>query len=146
MSEERRKILNMLAESKISVEEAEQLLEAVGEEIGLKSSADEPKTGRSEKSGSKSKYMYVSVKPKREGEGKKDTVNIKIPLNLLRTGLKLGGVLPESARSRINKVLGEKGVDISQLDSERFEGIIEELSELAIQVDDEEETVSIYCE
>jgi len=147
MSDEKRQILNMLAEKKITVEEAERLLKALGEPSEQRhhhrheSEIEIPVTGRK-----KPKYLYISVKPK-EGEGKKgEKVNIKIPLFLLRTGLKFGGVLPDSAKEKINRALGEKGIDISKLEESDFEELVAGLSELAIMVDDEDEKVSIYCE
>ena len=79
MSDEKRQILNMLAEKKISVEEAERLLKALGEPAEQRhhhrheSEIEIPVTGRK-----KPKYLYISVKPK-EGEGKKgEKVNIEI--------------------------------------------------------------------
>jgi len=147
MSDEKRQILNMLAEKKITVDEAERLLKALGEPVDQRhhhrseSDMEIPNTGKR-----KPKYLYISVKPK-EGEGKKgEKVNIKIPLFLLRTGLKFGGVLPDSAKEKINRALGEKGIDISKLEESDFEELVAGLSELAIMVDDEDEKVSIYCE
>jgi hypothetical protein len=96
--------------------------------------------------GRKPKYMYITIKPKEEGKGKSEKVNIKIPLFLLRTGLKFGGVLPDSAKEKINKAFGEKGIDIGKLDSEAFEELVEGLGDLAISIDDDDEKVSIYCE
>lgn len=144
MSDEKRKILNMLAESKISVDEAEKLLQALGEESTKRISTQdesEPDAG----SGKKPKYLYVSVIPKNRGEKKGETVNIKVPLILLRTGLKFGGVLPDAAKEKIGRALGNKGLDISKLSESDFEEMVEGLSKLSINVDDADEIVNIYC-
>jgi len=147
MSDEKRQILSMLAEKKITVDEAERLLKALGEPDDRRHhhwATGEIETPASDRK--RPKYLYISVKPK-EGEGKRgEKVNIKIPLFLLRTGLKFGGVLPDSAKEKINRALGEKGIDIGKLNEADFEELISGLSELAIMVDDENEKVSIYCE
>ncbi len=161
MSEERRQILAMLAEGKISVEEAERLLEALSQ---LDASPDKiagheestERTGRK-----KPKYLSIRVNPKR-GEGKAgeeseegghrhhrhrgERVNIKVPLFLLRTGLKLKGILPDEIKEKINSKLGEKGINLGDLDDEAFEELIQGLTELSIEVDDEDEQIRIGCE
>ena len=146
MSGEKRQILNMLAEKKITVEEAERLLNALGESPDRDNRPAPGDFAVSSSDRKKPKYLYISVKPK-EGEGKGgERVNIKVPLFLLRTGLKFGGVLPESAKEKINRALGEKGIDIGKLNEADFEELVAGLSEMAIMVDDENEKVSIYCE
>lgn len=147
MSDEKRQILEMLAEKKISVDEAERLLNALGESDDRQrhhraaGEVDRPSADRK-----KPKYLFISVKPK-EGEGKQgEKVNIKVPLFLLRTGLKIGGVLPDSAKEKINRALGEKGIDIGKLNEADFDELVSGLSDLAILVDDDNEKVSIYCE
>jgi hypothetical protein len=146
MSDEKRQILNMLAEKKITVDEAERLLNALNDKAEAKNKDDRFGEMEKESSGKKPKYLYVSVKPKKEGDKKGEKVNIRVPLVLLRTGLKFRGILPDSAKEKINKALGDKGIDIKKLDDETFEEMVEGLSKLAIHVDDEDENVSIYCE
>jgi hypothetical protein len=143
MSDERRQILNMLAEKKITVDEAERLLEALGDTPANDMEVDQPGDKDTSSGKRRPKYLYVSVKPK---EGKRgDNVNVKIPLFLLRTGLKIGGVLPDAAKDKIGKALGEKGIDIGKLNEGDFEELVNGLGDLAITVDDEDEHVKIYC-
>jgi Glu-tRNA(Gln) amidotransferase subunit E-like FAD-binding protein len=144
MSDERKQILNMLAENKITVDEAEKLLQALGEESEKQVATQDEQEPVSD-TGKKPKYLYVSVVPKNKGDKKGETVNIKVPLILLRTGLKFGGVLPDSAKEKISRALGDKGIDIGKLNESDFEEMVEGLSKLSINVDDADEIVNIYC-
>jgi len=143
MSEERKKILNMLAEGKINVDEAEKLLEAIGE--GGK--AGDTRITQTEKKGAP-KYLRVEVDGRDSATGKPEKVNIKVPLQLLRAGLKLKSILPDHARDKMNNALHEKGVnfDLNDLKPESLEELIAALSDLTVDVDSEDEKVRVYCE
>ncbi len=162
MSDEKRKILELLSNEKINVDEAERLLKALGEPskreeredrldrldrlAGLDhlDHLDRLDNDESPRRGRKPKYLYISIKPKEGKSG--DKVNVRVPLFILRTGLKFGGLMPDSAKEKLNKALGEKGVDISKMDEQTFEELVEGLSDLAISIDDDDEKVRIYCE
>jgi hypothetical protein len=76
MSEERKKILEMLAQGKIGVDEAERLLSALSDspdESGSEEKADKPKI----------KYFRVMVEPG-PGSTTKDRVNVRVPIKLIR--------------------------------------------------------------
>jgi len=138
MSEERRQILNMLAEGKITSEQAERLLDALGEAPVVKTERGESK--------SKAKYLRVLVEPKEGREG--DRVNIKIPLNIIRAGVKLGSILPKDAKNKVGEALTEKGftIDLNELKADNIEQMLSALSEMSIDVDDENERVRITTE
>ncbi len=140
MSEKREQILRMLAENKISVVEAEELLDAVGSGGSESSSAGNDRaTGAGEP-----KYLRITVKPKR---GDKD-VNLRIPLVLVRAGAKLGGMLPDEAKGKINDALQAKGInlDINRADGEELAEVFRSLQDLKIEVDDDDEQVRIFTE
>jgi len=153
MSEERRRILQMLADGKIKVEEAERLLKSVGEEPPVKTM--EADSGPKVKT---PKFLRVVIAPKdnggehADGHGhhrhKHDKVNIRIPLVLIKAGVKLGSVMPSEARDKINNALKAKGLDIdlNKLDADSIDRILQAMSEMSIDVDDEDETVRVYCE
>ena len=147
MSDERRQILDMLAEKKITVEEAEKLLEAIGagpqkEKKEDKNTGGDDSTIMMKKT---PKFLKILVSPKSE---KGDSVKIKIPLFLIKAGVKLGSVIPGEARDKFNKAMGEKGfdIDLNKLDSETLDEMLKALQEFSIDVDDKDETVKIYCE
>ena len=94
------------------------------------------------------KYLRVQVDPKGDQNGKKGRVNIRIPLNLLRAGVKLASVLPDHAREKINTALREKGLefDIASLEGEKLEELLESLTDMDIEVVEKDKTVRIYVE
>ncbi|MCP4570255.1 MAG: DUF2089 domain-containing protein [FCB group bacterium] len=147
MSDEKRQILDMLAEKKITVDEAEKLLEALGSGPRQKSDAE---TGANNSDSAvmmkvSPKFLKILVAPKND---KGDSVKIKIPLFLIKAGVKLGSIIPGEAREKINKAMGEKGFDfdLNKLDSKSLDEMLKALQEFSIDVDDEDETVKIYCE
>lgn len=146
MSEERRKVLEMLKDGKITPEEAEKLLDRLassaadsgsvnGTEVQVAAAA----TGADEK-GSKRKLRFLRVvvdSPNR------DNVNIRVPLGLIRTGLKLSTLMP----GRVNERLSEKGIDLSHLGKLDKEELLTALGELHIDVEgDRGEKVRVFCE
>jgi DNA-binding transcriptional ArsR family regulator len=145
MSEERREILKMLAEGKITVNEAEKLLAALGEQAQPKRAdgADDetPAVGKK-----RPKYLRITVQPKGTHGSTKNPVNIKVPLFLVKTGLKFSSALPEHAREKIERALGEKNIDLGKLDGAAIDELAAGLSELSIDVDDDDEHVRIFCE
>ena len=142
MNEERRQILDMLASGKISADEAERLLDALGRDKTEPAAESARATGEGRE---KPKYLRVQVTPK-ERDG--DTVNIRVPLLLVRTGLKLKGLLPDKTRTKVDQALESKGIhlNLDELDGEGLEAIIGALSESKIEVDDHKEQVRIFCE
>src|SRR5215469_17888055 len=100
MSENRRRILDMLASGRISADEA------------------------AARSFGTSKYLRILVEREPEHDGDEQTrVNIRVPLQLLRAGVKLKGLLPEDARDQMNEALREKGVDfdVNQFKAENLD-------------------------
>jgi len=139
MSEERKKILEMLAKGKISVEEAEKLLSAISESEGESVSGKKTET-------SKLKYLRVVVEPG-PGSNKDERVNIRVPIKLIRAGIKLASLLPNDVQGKVDGALKEKGIslDFSQINEENLEEIVESLRDLTVDVEGEER-VKIYCE
>jgi hypothetical protein len=143
MGEEQRKILNMLAEEKISVDEAEKLLSALSEKSGSSSSLEHD----AETDGtSKLKYLHVRVEP---GPNSKngERVNIRVPLNLIRAGLKWAAFMPKHARTKVDEALSEKGIDMDfeHLTKKDLEELMVHLNDLTVDVEGKE-TIKIFCE
>jgi len=136
MSEERKKILEMLSEKKITADEAEKLLSAISkeEDNGTATSKKEPK------------YLRVMVQPGPESNNP-DKVNIRVPLKLIRAGLKLAALIPKSAQSQVNDALHEQGIemDFSQIKPEDLDNIVAQLDDLTVDVEGKE-SVRIFCE
>lgn len=133
MSEERRKILEMLAGGKISSEEAEKLLDAVGD-----MSSPAVRDGMP-------KYLYVRVEPK-DGAEDVDQVKVTIPLALVKAGINFASLLPRNARKDVEEAMGSKGFDfdLKNMSGEDVDALITALQELEVDVETAENTVKIY--
>jgi hypothetical protein len=136
MNEERKKILEMLQQGKITVDEADKLLAAL-------SSPEETEPGDEKPA---CKYLRVQVEPGPESENK-DRVNIRVPMKLIRAGLKWAAIVPKNAQVSINKALQEKGIemDFSAITPKDIEELVSQLNDLTVEVEGKEK-VRVYCE
>ena len=135
MSDNKQKILEMLDAKKISVEEAMKLLEAVDRPENTASGTPRP-------AGRTIKYLRVLVD---SPHGQRDQfgrecpakVNIRVPVALIRAGMKFKSLLPTEASDKIDRALREKGIDINlkNIKDEDIEQLIQALSEIEVDVD-----------
>ena len=142
MNEHRRDILEMLAAGKITADEAERLIAAL-EKGDATDGAVAPKP--------QPKYLRVVVDAADEAAPDTMTkVNIRVPLQLLRAGVKLASLIPAEARDQVNAALREKGMgfDLGQLKPENIEELIEQLNDLSVDVDHAkgQVKVKVFCE
>ena len=134
MSEETRKVLEMLSNGKVSVQEAEQLLQAVG---AAGPGADEKKA--------EPKYFRILVnKPAREGK-KAENVNIRVPMTVLRGGLRLGSLVPGMLAKKKFQLANGEELDLSTVTYSDLEAMIKDIGELTVDVDGDAQ-VRIRCE
>jgi hypothetical protein len=137
MSKERLRILDMVAKGKITVEEAEALLSAL--ERG--ESSPVPANGSHGKK--LPKFIYVKVTSASD-----DNVDVKVPLSLIRAGMRLTSLIPPQAMNHINESMEEHGVsiDLNNLKKEDIETLIESLVEMEVNVDSKDgDKVRVYC-
>ena len=119
-----KKILEMLSEGKITVEEATALLSKL-----QTTDSDMEESGfvkDQENRGKTPKYLRVLVD---SAEG--DKVNVRVPLSLIKTGIKLSALIPGDAVARI----GNSGLDLSQISKLSGDELIEALRELQVDID-----------
>ena len=124
------------------MEEAERLLSLVDQPAG----ADTGGTENSEVRKPVPKYLRVVI-----GNGddpQSEHVNIRVPMGLIRAGVKLASVLPSNATSKVNEKLKEKGVGIDRgkIKAEDLENLVDSLSDLEVDIQDGKEKVRIYVE
>jgi hypothetical protein len=135
MNDNRRKILEMLAAGKITPDEAERLLAAL---------QNEPTEARN------GKPKFIRVIATDEGRnGEPVNVNVRVPMQLLRAGVKLASLIPPHARDKVNAALRKEGIllDLNEIKPENLEDVIDHLSELAVDVDGGKKTkVRVFCE
>jgi len=142
MNDNRRQILDMLANGKLTAEEAERLLAA------LERNSNSNGTGATAMTETdKVKYLRVLVDTKDPLDGP-TKVNVRVPMQLLRAGVRLAGVIPASARDEVNSALRKEGIafDINNVTPQNLEELIEQLRELTVDVDNENTKVRVFCE
>jgi SHOCT-like protein len=156
MNENRRQILEMLAAGKITIEEADRLLAAL-----------EPAPGAVEFSGripgangltdtpvkTRAKYLRVLVEADETMTGLKGptTVNVRVPMQLLRAGVRLASLIPHQVHDEFDETLSRHGVPLtlSQIKPENLEELIDHLEDLSVDVDGTKGNstrVRVFCE
>ena len=146
MTENRRQILEMLAAGKITADEAERLMSALygdGNTNARAAGADSESAAVK----SRPKYLRVVVHDASRNDSPTE-VNVRIPMQLLRAGVRLASVIPVQARDQVNDALKEQGlqIDLSQIKPENLEELVDQLSELTVDVDDKHAKVRVFCE
>jgi hypothetical protein len=155
MNDNRRQILEMLASGKITADEAERLLAAIEHEpaaaefngrIPGNGVADTPVKTRA-------KYIRVLVEADEQMTGMKGptTVNVRVPMQLLRAGVRLASLIPKQAHDQLDEALNRHGVPLtlSQIKPENLEELIDHLEDLTVDVEGKEGNntkVRVFCE
>ena len=145
--DEKKKILEMLSSGKITVAEAEQLLAAVGQAQGAASGdtmATAPMAGLDKK---KPKYLRIEVKTQPSEDGPGDNVNVRVPFNLLRAGVRLAQLMPANVRGQVQEGLESSGlnIDLSKVKPEDLDQIVDQLADFQVDVDGKDK-VKIFVE
>jgi len=136
MSRERAKILKMVAEGTITPEDAEKLLAHLDGSGTTTATLADPTAGKTTPKTGPLKYLRVVV----DGP---DRVNIRVPIGLIRTGIKLTTIIPRQASAQLT----EHGIDLSRFNNLDGDELTEALRELNIEVNTEDgEVVRIFCE
>ena len=133
MSEETRKVLEMLSTGQVTVQEAEQLLHAV----------TTPGQTTDEKKAEPRYFRILVNKPPSDGK-KAETVNIRVPMTVVRGGLRLGAFVPGMLGKKIQLGNGNE-LDLSKLTYTDLEAMIKDIGELTVDVDGDAQ-VRIRCE
>ena len=144
MENNRRQILDMLAEGKIQVDEAERLLSLVSGEV---ESADREQPGSTNRSSAK--YLRICVEPGDDAdEDHAERVNVRVPMALIRAGVKLAALIPSSSADSVNEELRKKGInfDIGSLKADDLDPLIDALQDLEIDVKDGHHKVRVFVE
>jgi hypothetical protein len=145
MSEDRARILNLLASGKITPDEAERLLDALEANPGAGAPPREPaiKGDPAPLVAALPKYLYVKV-----NAVSGDNVDVRIPIALVRSGLKLTSLIPKQAMDQINNSMAEHGmsVDFTNFKAEDIDELVTALREMEVNVDAQNgDTVRVYC-
>jgi hypothetical protein len=162
MSEDTRRVLDLLSQGKITVEEADQLLAAL--KAAPDSDAAPPKPDAADSQ--KPRYLRIAVRKTRSwpgamaggepeawawpgyvGKAQTKEVNIRVPLSVVRGGMRLGAIVP-GLGDRVTSKLREQGIDLdlAKMDAAQIEALLRDLGDMTIDVDEGRHQVRISCE
>ena len=148
MTSERKQILEMLAAGKVSIEEAERLLQLTAGGAGP-ASAGGSRTDTQQRV-SNPRFIRIMVEPVENSGSTKDQhhVNIRIPLKIVRAGVNFASLLPGDTGKMVQGSLLEKGymADISKLTGRALDELIEALQELSIDATVDNHSVKVFVE
>jgi hypothetical protein len=141
VNEQHRRVLQMLAEGKITTDEAERLIDALGRE-----QRDSP-PGATPRPKPRPKYLRV-VMVDDSSTDEPGRINIRVPLKLLRAGVRLASLVPPQALTRVNEELDKSGVpiDLTQLKPQDIEELIDQLDDVTVDIDDASSKIQVFCE
>ncbi|WP_026416594.1 SHOCT-like domain-containing protein [Actinomadura oligospora] len=143
MDEQHRQVLHLLADDKVTVDEAERLIDA------LEPERPESAAGAATPPNARLRYLRVVVQAEGDaGEDGPTRINIRIPLQLLRAGVRLASLVPPPALARANAALSRSGVpiDLTDLRPQDIEALVDHLDEVSIDLDDPGAKVQVFCE
>ncbi|MCA8913459.1 MAG: hypothetical protein KDB82_17295 [Planctomycetes bacterium] len=148
---ERMKILEMLKDGKITPEQADKLLDKLAK---LDAEPDEDDFVVEEPRAYKATAIAMAMKAKNKTKGKRflgihitthdgKNINVRLPLGIVRAGVKMTALLPESARD----ALEDKGISLDELVKLHGDDLTQALEELDIKIStDEGDHINIGAE
>jgi hypothetical protein len=146
MSDDTRRVLELVAQGRITVDEAEELMRALN---ARRASAAPPAAAEDrERDVSKLRWVIIRVhKTAKEGKHDKD-LNIRVPIAIVRSGMRLGALIPGLAGEQVASRLREKGLDVdfSKLDAAAIESMLRAIGETNIEIESGRSQVRITCE
>jgi hypothetical protein len=142
MNDNRMDVLQMLAAGQVSAEEADRLIAALDKQPAA------PATGATAVATGNPRYLRILVEEHGTGGDGSTNVNIRVPFQLLRAGVRLASLLPNGAKDQINQALLKNGVpiDVTQLKPEDLDELVVHLADLTIDVEEKDTKVRIFAE
>jgi hypothetical protein len=141
MTDDTRRVLEMLSQGKIGVQEAEDLLKA------LRGGEASPDAQAAKKD---PKWLRITV-DKQGPDGRTREVNMRVPVSLMRAGVRLSALMPRIIGTRLGTRLATHGlgpdaIDFTKIDPKDLEAMINDMGEMVIDVDNGRAQVRINCE
>lgn len=138
MDENRRKILELLAQGKVSVADAERLLEKIARLDPADTDDGEDEAAPAGSAKGAPKFLRVVVQ-----DVTGENINVRVPLALVKTGVRLSALLPREAREAVE----EQGVDLNGLSALKGNELAHALADLEVDARDiTGSSVRVFCE
>ena len=152
MGDETRRVLDLVAQGKITVDEAHQLLAAIGAPAPAADATAAPPLD-----GDRPQPRWVRInvhKPANDHRQAKD-VNIRVPVSVMKGGMRLGAIIATFAGEKAARRMRERGIDLdlakingdfSKLNGPEFDQFLKTLDDVHIDIDDGKAQVRITAE
>jgi hypothetical protein len=148
MNDESRRILDLLAQGKITVDEAQQLLSAIQAQSADSGSTTAAFAGDSTGDTQRPRFLRIAVLEAPHNGKPEKKVNIRVPLAIIRGGIRLGALIPglgDKLNARVHMGHGIN-LDMSKLDPAELENVLKGLDDMTIDVDEGQKKVQFHCE
>lgn len=146
-TDDTRRILDMLSQGKITVDEADRLLKALGEDRPADTAAD----GRA-----RARWFRVNThKPAKDDTHRPKDVNIRVPVAVVKGGMRLGAIIATFAGEKAAQRMKARGLDLdlstingdlSRMNGAEFDAFLRSLDDMNIDIDDGKSQVRITVE
>jgi hypothetical protein len=151
-NDDARQILEMLSQGKITVDEADRLLKAVtGARATAPTAAGEPAPQNDPQ---RRRWLRINIhKPASEHRPHAKDVNIRVPLGVVRGGMRLGAIIATFAGEKAAQRMKDRGLDLdisaingdlSKMNGPEFDAFLNSLHD--IDIDDGKSRVRITAE
>jgi hypothetical protein len=150
-TDETRRVLDMLRDGKITVDEADRLLKALTADRPSETAGADTATN----AGDRVRWIRINIqKPANDGHKAKN-VNIRVPIAVVKGGMRLGAIIGTFAGDKAARRMKAQGLDIdlakissdlSQMNGPEFDEFLRSLNETNIEIDDGRSQVRITAE
>src|SRR5476651_170522 len=148
-TDDTRRILDMLAQGKITVDDADRLLKAVSAEPAVETAAaDTAADGRP-----RTRWIRINIhKPAKDETHRAKDVNIRVPIAVVKGGMRLGALIGTFAGEKAAQRMKDRGLDLdlsaingdlSRMNGPEFDMFLKSLEEANIEIDDGKSQVRI---
>lgn len=154
MSDERRRVLDLLAQGKITVDEADELLKTLGANATREAAGAPPAGDAASDDPRRTRWVRINVHRANDDRGEKD-VNIRVPIAVVKGGMRLGAIIATFAGEKAAQRMKARGIDLdiskinddlSKMNGAEFDAFLKSLDDTSIEIDDGRSQVRISCE
>ena len=93
-------------------------------------------------------YLRIQIEPLRGHSGHREKVNVRIPINILKSGAKFRNFLPRHIRERVEAALADRGfdMDLGSLEGEKLDAFLRSLDDLTVDIEKDNRRIRISHE
>jgi hypothetical protein len=151
-SDDTRRILDMLSQGKITVDEADRLIKAMSADRPAETAATDTATDDRQRI----RWFRINIhKPAKDPTHRPKDVNIRVPIAVVKGGMRLGAIIATFAGENAAQRMKERGLDLdlstingdlSRMNGAEFDTFLKSLDDTNIEIDDGKSQVRITCE